>query len=206
MASLDGFRAIDVPLDFANDHVPPVTVSSEDSGGRALRVTVTNGGASVSPDGITARLLYNPDPGGSGESGGYVTMSNVAGAATATFTAPLPAISYPAGRLAVELTDSAGTTVSRTIEALVERPVLAMDRASGQDALREFRAAVQTLGDVKAATTAANSAAQAALDAANKLGVPVYFLASYNSALPSGARTPCVIFGADGTIGTEDGK
>ena len=60
-----------------------------------------------------------------------------------------------------------------------------------------------------AATAATNAATKAASDVANalaSLGQPVYILASYNSALPSGARTPCLVVGLDGTIVVEDGK
>lgn len=295
--ALSAYRRVEVALDLANDYAPPVTVSSEDSGGRVIRAVITDGGAAVAPTGLTARLLYNPAPGDGSESGGYVIMAAVAGEATATFEAACPRIEPPSGLMAVEVSDAAGTVVSRTFEARVERPVLAMERQSGQDALAEFRAAVKTLGDVTAATkaantaaksaetqaaaakgaassatsaassantaasgansakdtatkaataantaagsantaasaantaasnangkaTAANTAATAANTAATKaneatakvttalasLGVPVYIVdKGATSALPSGARTPCVLVGRDNTIYIEDG-
>ena len=162
--ALDEFRRVEVDLDSANDYVPPVVLSTGDSGGRVLRVSLTDGGKPVSASGLTARLAYNAAPGLSASPGGYVAAAAVAGAPTATFDVAVPASKLKAGEasLALEVTDSSGTVSTRTFRALVERSPT--DSASASPDL--YRDLISTIAAAKTATSGANVAAKTANDAA----------------------------------------
>ncbi len=105
--------------------------------GRVIRAVLTNGGKDIDPDGITARLLYDPEPDNPKVFGDRIPMTPVADAATATFEAPIPILAPSQDHRPQD--DSASslyrTTANQTRVTVVTRPftlVVVIGRAQGR--------------------------------------------------------------------------
>lgn len=153
---LESYRSIVIEHGGANDVSEPVILSASDHDGRILLFRLWDGAQAADPTGLTARLLFNSDP--ATGSGGYVTMTQLAGEPTATWSVPVPSDALDPGRavLAVEVSDGTEIVASRRITAFVERGIIDPSAPAAQDALEEFRAAVATMEsyDLGLATTA----------------------------------------------------
>lgn len=161
MATIDDFRGVDLDLDAVNTWVPDVRLNAGDVNGRLIRVALSDHGAPVAADGLTARLLYNTD----GKLGDRIDMDPVSDAATATFQAPIPRAALKSSHVTLGVEIDKGTTrvCSRNFTGVVEPAVFASDASSG-DALGQIE---QLIADSRKATTAANDAAATATQAAN---------------------------------------
>nr|DAM13813.1 MAG TPA: BppU domain protein [Caudoviricetes sp.] len=161
MATIDDFRGIELDLDAVNTWVPDVRLNAGDVNGRLIRIALSDHGAPVAADGLTARLLYNTD----GRLGDRIDMTPVSDAATATFQAPVPRAALKSSHVTLGVEIDKGTTrvCSRNFTGVVEPAVFASDAGSG-DALGQIE---QLIADSRKATTAANDAANAATQAAN---------------------------------------
>jgi len=162
MATIDDFRGVDLDLDAVNTWVPDVRLNAGDVNGRLIRVALSDHGAPVAADGLTARLLYNTD----GKLGDRIDMTPVSDAATATFQAPIPRAALKSSHVTLGVEIDKGTTrvCSRNFTGVVEPAVFAPDAGSG-DALGQIE---QLIADSRKATTAANDAANAATATADK--------------------------------------
>lgn len=161
--ALDEFRRIEIDLSSADGRVAPVTLSGGDHDGRTLRVALWDGAVAASPDGLTARLLYNRGTG----SGGYTTMEPVSGAETATWECPVPSEALAARRvrLAVEVSDGDMVLCTRSFEAEVDAPVINEGAPEAVDALSEFKAAVMRVDGIAADAEGAESARKSSEEA-----------------------------------------
>ena len=162
MATIDDFRGVELDLDAVNTWVPDVRLNAGDVNGRLIRIALSDHGAPVAADGLTARLLYNTD----GKLGDRIDMTPVSDAATATFQAPIPRAALKASHVTLGVEIDKGTTrvCSRNFTGVVEPAVFAPDAGSG-DALGQIE---QLIADSRKATTAANDAANAATATAAK--------------------------------------
>lgn len=154
MASLDAFRRVEVAVDTANDWLPDIRLSAGDEQGRVLRAVVTDDGAPLDPNGLTATLQYNPSP---GQGLGYETpMSPVSGETTATFDVAIPrrAVMSPGVTgMAVKISRGSSSVCTRSFNALVERAVYDPTSPDASDRLDEIR---QAIADLNAANQRAN--------------------------------------------------
>lgn len=174
-SSIDDFRTIHVSLTDVNQFIPPIIASAGDSSGRRLAVTLSSNGRPVALADLTAQLLYNPQDGTFGD---MVSMSKSGD----TFYADIPAGALTGkdiARMAIAVSDSEHTVVTREFEIMVERGALntagedggagllqtALDRASTQAERAEF-AASNANGSAQAAESGANAAKYQAEQAA----------------------------------------
>lgn len=151
----DGYRTIDVKLDWCNAYVAPVILSAGDAGGRVLRVEVWDKAQAVDPDGLSAKLWFNDRPDSAESSGGYASMRAVDGAGTATFEVEVPQMRPGRASLCVEVSQGDAVVVSRTFEARVDRFCFDPTRPPATDAMAEFREAVEGMDETAQAGIAA---------------------------------------------------
>ena len=119
---LESFRRIDIEVDYCNDYLPPVRLSGDDQNGRVIRFSVTDAGAPVTGEGLTARLLYNSAPGVS--MGSYVDMAAVPGQQTATFEAAVPTDFARGGEMCVQLRMGNTEICTRHMSVVSERRLI----------------------------------------------------------------------------------
>lgn len=167
---LESFRSIVVDVDFATDYIPDIQLSGSDYQGRILVARVTDGGASVSGTGLGARLLFNTDPFSGNDPGGYVTMSAVAGADTATWQVPVPSDALRARTvlLCIQIIDSDENLVcSRNFRGRVDQPVVDDQATESVNELNRLFSAIENIAQYEQdASRAAVAAEQAVADAA----------------------------------------
>lgn len=144
---LETFRSIIVTIDLCNEFVQDVRLSANDYDGRRLVVEITEGGAAVTGGTYGCKLLFNADPRDPESSGGYVTMERVTSASTLTFAVDVPqeALVADVMHLAVTVTSGSMIVASRNFRAIVDHALINEDSPAAQDALSEFRAAVEML-------------------------------------------------------------
>ncbi|MBT1173593.1 hypothetical protein JS528_09620 [Bifidobacterium sp. MA2] len=162
---LNDYKAITLRCDTASDYMPQIAAVTGDRNGRVVRAVLTNGGKDVDPEGITARLLYDPEPDNPKVFGDRITMTPVTGAATATFEAPIPSSAIQStGKktLGLQFTQNDGkanesTVVTRPFTLYVESGVL---KVTSGDAAGEFEEAVRRAEAARdqAEVSAANAA------------------------------------------------
>lgn len=168
MATLDSFREAagePIQLDLANGYIADIRLNAGDINGRTITVELTDNGTPITDTtGITVALAYNTSPGS--DLGDRVTMSAVAGAATATFRAAVPrkALVRP-GRilLGIEISSGGNKVCSRNFYGLVERAVFDATSPDIDDKLGRIE---QLILDADKATSSANTAAGKANSAA----------------------------------------
>lgn len=119
---LESFRRIDIEVDYCNDYLPPVRLSGDDRNGRVIRFSVTDAGAPVTGEGLTARLLYNSAPGVS--MGSYVDMAAVPDQQTATFEAAVPTDFARGGDMCVQLRMGDTEVCTRHMRVVSERRLI----------------------------------------------------------------------------------
>lgn len=141
---LINFRTITIDIGTANEPIPPVILSAGDHDGRIVKVRLFDGPSATSESGLGARLLYTTADG----VGGYATMSTVTGEPTLAWSVPVPTEALAPGRrtMAVQITDGTRVVTTRTFDVIVEPYLIDEDSPEAQDALSEFRAAVEVLG------------------------------------------------------------
>ena len=145
---LNDYKALTLRCDTASDYMPQLPAVTGDRNGRVIRAVLTNGGKDVDPDGITARLLYDPEPDNPKVFGDRIPMTPVADAATATFEAPIPSSAIQTtGRktLGIQFVQDDGkpsqsAVVTRPFTLVVESGVL---KVESSEAVGEFEEAVR---------------------------------------------------------------
>ena len=172
---LDDYKAIILECDQANDYMRAVTANTGDINGRVIRARLTNNGENISPDGITARLYFDPNPDDQTEFGDYVDMTPLNGQPTATFDAPIPAAALTkSGRTRMGIAFSQSETdvvVTRTFDVTVEQGVL---KTTSGPAVGNFEAwirrAESAATNAEASKTAAEQAAARSEQALENIG------------------------------------
>ena len=145
---LNDYKAIELRCDTAGDYMPQVSAVTGDRNGRTIRAVLTNGGKDIDPTGITARILYDPEPDNPKVFGDRITMTPVPNTATATFEAPIPSSAIQTvGKktLGLQFVQNDGqpnqsTVVTRPFTLYVESGVL---KVTSGDATGEFEDAVR---------------------------------------------------------------
>ena len=172
---LGDYKAIVLECDQANDYMRTVTANTGDVNGRTIRARLTNNGENISPDGITARLYFDPNPDDQTEFGDYVDMTPLADQPTATFDAPIPAAALTkSGHTRMGIAFSQNETdvvVTRTFDVTVEQGVL---KTTSGPAVGNFEAwirrAESAATNAEASKTAAEQAAARSEQALENIG------------------------------------
>jgi hypothetical protein len=160
------YRTIELHADFANDHLEglPVILSANDHDGRIIRFSLTDDGTNVSVGSMGARLLFNAAIYDPNSSGGWVTMSPVYEADTATWEVPVPSDALVPGEVAMAIAVYQGDNqvCTRNFMARVEAQILNDNAPEAKNALNEFYEAINRVDtaadDAEQAVTNANTA------------------------------------------------
>lgn len=177
--TLESFRTISIPLDTANDAIPPVRLNAGDADGRVITAIVTDAGRPITDTGLTAGLAWNPRPEDPSSGGASTPMTRGTatlpdGSQTVTFTAPVPRALLAAdtgrARLGIEIAGPDGMIVcSRNITAIIEPSVVNATAPEISDPLTDLRNAAETAAKAAADAKQAVSDANAATDEANRV-------------------------------------
>lgn len=177
--TLESFRTISIPLDTANDSIPPVRLNAGDDEGRVITAIVTDAGRPITDTGLTAGLAWNPRPEDPSSGGASTPMTRGTatlpdGSQTVTFTAPVPrallAANTGRARLGIEIAGPDGMIVcSRNITAIIEPSVVNATAPEISDPLTDLRNAAETAAKAAADAKQAVSDANAATDEANRV-------------------------------------
>lgn len=174
--ALDAFRDTTVRLDFANDEPAALRLSAGDIDGRTLTVVVTDGGAAVTDDTLTAELQWNTQPDDPDSAGGMVDMTRIekkvdAVLTTTAFTTPIPRAlllsGSPTANLAVAIRQGDTIICSRAITAIIEPSLLKTSAPDIADPLAALHNAQQTATQAAADAKTAVDTAQRLIDAAS---------------------------------------
>lgn len=177
--TLESFRTISIPIDTANDAIPPVRLNAGDDEGRVITAIVTDAGRPVTDTGLTAGLAWNPRPEDPSSVGASTPMTRGTttlpdGSQTVTFTTPVPrallAANTGRARLGIEIAGPDGMIVcSRNITAIIEPSVVNATAPEINDPLTELRNAAETAAKAAADAQRAVTNANAATDEANRV-------------------------------------
>ena len=145
------YRTIRLVASHANDALPPVRLSADDHDGRFVLFELWDGGEAVQPSGLSAKMLYTTADG----VGGYTNLVTTTSNGTAAFTGPFPSdmLGMRIGALALAVSDGDGTVTTLRVPFYVDEEIIDEDSPEAQDALSEFRAAVEQLDKLLPATT-----------------------------------------------------